>query len=996
MKRLTKYFSRRRATLPLFGSLLTLLATGCADDLDFNRTVALPQGTVLRIPNPGGTASRTTRTGDNDSQIALMENEGRISSLHLFAFDPTTRQLKKSIDLAEAVPADGHLNTHDSHVDYSLAQLLPEGSYHLYLVANLDSYASGWSSPADEDALKDTILDFLDSDGASILMSSSSDDVPALPMACLSSEMDFTGADNTTGNVGQGTVTIEKNKQAIVHADLRFLCAKMRFTILFDASPEGHSASVFGDNRLTLTGATLTDVNHGCTKVSGAATSTDESFSDCAISLSGVEYPGNPATYPTEEQRFVPLPSITPSGDTRAWQGTVYIPENLDSDRRTTLRLTATLDGIDGQELTYELPLVPADDANEELTGIERARAYDITASVTGLHTLRTNMVVVNPWTSQTLNYTISDNVYLDIDATRIESLQAGEEVSIGYSTNAADGLRWDSPKYLTPDGEEIDVFDFETRGGRVYISVNPGLKSEYYPALRDDIDRYRRFHLVAGKIYKAVEIDDLVLNRYMNVTPNVITVGVREIVSSMQYEGSFDIDIESNIGQINLTSANWTSGNDPLYLEIVKPDGSAVAVTVPATFSMESDYPDGELKLRVHYTDLNTSNIDFWDTSHTGSGAFKLRLGVDNEGFTGDDYVNPSTVTVNTVASNDNYIIHFKPGAPWSRAGTDAVQPHIYIYQCLAMPANLTAITGNEYDAQFASKTVGYYDYGMKAALEYSFTGKIAFKGWDNESNLTALKGTKSMDGGFVKLESAKLNIKDNDAANHYYFDYDFMDSYRNGKDIYGHYKCDCENCRKEYANQPGEDNGYNRMWPGIMMEKEPGTDGWWKIELTGIADPGKTLMMWRDGHAMNDGNNGDWAHNRYPKDNEPGVPLFDYPSREGWFDWESKTFLPENPDNRPYDWKSTAVNGMGRIYFENPSGWNPPYVHYWGGASNSSWPGKAMQQDGNGNWYYDIPIGTTGLVFSNNGNNQTPDIDINDEYNTYNSTEATKVTSK
>ena len=497
-------------------------------------------------------------------------------------------------------------------------------------------------------------------------------------------------------------------------------------------------------------------------------------------------------------------------------------------------------------------------------------------------------------------------------------------------------------------------------------------------------------------KIYKAVEIDDLVLNRYMNVTPNVITVGVREIVSSMQYEGSFDIDIESNIGQINLTSANWTSGNDPLYLEIVKPDGSAVAVTVPATFSMESDYPDGELKLRVHYTDLNTSNIDFWDTSHTGSGAFKLRLGVDNEGFTGDDYVNPSTVTVNTVASNDNYIIHFKPGAPWSRAGTDAVQPHIYIYQCLAMPANLTAITGNEYDAQFASKTVGYYDYGMKAALEYSFTGKIAFKGWDNESNLTALKGTKSMDGGFVKLESAKLNIKDNDAANHYYFDYDFMDSYRNGKDIYGHYKCDCENCRKEYANQPGEDNGYNRMWPGIMMEKEPGTDGWWKIELTGIADPGKTLMMWRDGHAMNDGNNGDWAHNRYPKDNEPGVPLFDYPSREGWFDWESKTFLPENPDNRPYDWKSTAVNGMGRIYFENPSGWNPPYVHYWGGASNSSWPGKAMQQDGNGNWYYDIPIGTTGLVFSNNGNNQTPDIDINDEYNTYNSTEATKVTSK
>jgi len=41
--------------------------------------------------------------------------------------------------------------------------------------------------------------------------------------------------------------------------------------------------------------------------------------------------------------------------------------------------------------------------------------------------------------------------------------------------------------------------------------------------------------------------------------------------------------------------------------------------------------------------------------------------------------------------------------------------------------------------------------------------------------------------------------------------------------------------------------------------------------------------------------------------------------------------------------------------------------YIHYWGGASSTTWPGVATIWDSsNGKSYYDVPSGTTGFVFA------------------------------
>ncbi len=61
------------------------------------------------------------------------------------------------------------------------------------------------------------------------------------------------------------------------------------------------------------------------------------------------------------------------------------------------------------------------------------------------------------------------------------------------------------------------------------------------------------------------------------------------------------------------------------------------------------------------------------------------------------------------------------------------------------------------------------------------------------------------------------------------------------------------------------------------------------------------------------------------------------------------------------------TPGDGMV-IYFDNTANWATPYIHYWGGATSSSWPGVAMSKvEGEENiWSYTVPAGTTGILFN------------------------------
>ena len=63
--------------------------------------------------------------------------------------------------------------------------------------------------------------------------------------------------------------------------------------------------------------------------------------------------------------------------------------------------------------------------------------------------------------------------------------------------------------------------------------------------------------------------------------------------------------------------------------------------------------------------------------------------------------------------------------------------------------------------------------------------------------------------------------------------------------------------------------------------------------------------------------------------------------------------------------------------IYFDNTAGWATPYIHYWGGASQSTWPGVAMTPFKGNVWVYVVAEGTTGVLFNagDGDTTKTPD---------------------
>ncbi|MQN16874.1 hypothetical protein [Segatella copri] len=107
-------------------------------------------------------------------------------------------------------------------------------------------------------------------------------------------------------------------------------------------------------------------------------------------------------------------------------------------------------------------------------------------------------------------------------------------------------------------------------------------------------------------------------------------------------------------------------------------------------------------------------------------------------------------------------------------------------------------------------------------------------------------------------------------------------------------------------FFNTDGLNKEYG-YWPGVSMRDDPENEGWKLFELPknqigscGIPganhkEPksGETLIMFNSG----EGNNAQ----RYPYEMEPGVQLFDFKNREGWFVYDPTSNLHEFFESKP-----------------------------------------------------------------------------------------------
>lgn len=645
-----------------------------------------------------------------------------------------------------------------------------------------------------------------------------------LPMSCANSGMMVSyNGDDSYKSVGEQGITVAGGATVKVKADLKFAVAKVRVTMLNDLRPGVTLDNAMLDN---LGGMSL--LMPGTVAGEPGATSMSGPFTEYSY-----------YTLPEMRPDLLKVdvdnmePTEEPAAEGWAWQGTSYVGERLfsKSDEPSTVTLTFS----DSTNKGFII--------GTKGEGVKRSYFYDYVGNSKGEFKLE-----VQPWDPVTIAGALHGPYFLHVDRTGID-IEAGESASIWYESNAP--IECISGTYTPVGGEPIDIYQFSVTDNSISVSVNPKIKAGELEKVKEE-DGWKHFTVKAGTILKQIDVNNLDLHEFLTVDVNSVTIDVREQIASGIYSGSFVIPIRTNLERFRIERVSWegVAGSEVVLCD---PDGSEIE-----NFDILPG-ESGVYNLQVRFNGLN-DGLAFWQS--------RRQLQFTVSGTFADGTAVSETVNVNVLASNEDYIIHlYAPG--WS-------SPHIFVYQTLKLPAD---------HKDFPNGAVG--DGVGNAALEYSFTGGAAFKGWNVTTdgiNYNNPNDDKVYDGinYFYTFSEGSISagnwVVGQSDWRHHYYDMDFCASYRA--------TVDCDQCK---------DINNSRLWPGIKMQSEG--DGWWVFRLPGIATPGNALIMFTDATTKHDAN----GTNRYPGSNEPGVPLFDYPSREGYFSVGSGSthqFSPTRPD--------------------------------------------------------------------------------------------------
>lgn len=466
-------------------------------------------------------------------------------------------------------------------------------------------------------------------------------------------------------------------------------------------------------------------------------------------------------------------------------------------------------------------------------------------------------------------------------------------------------------------------------------------------------------FHLQAGSLMKRIEIQNLNLDPYLKVTPQTIIIDTRERYTSGEDNPLFNITFETNVRPTDdgvsliMTDIKALSGGIADALELNNPKNYKSL----GNNKFELNEQEGHFVLNCY--DIITGN-EFWNKNSEYELKFTLTISREDDENNKEPLVVEKTVVIKVRPFSGNYIIHFRDNTkPW-------MEPHIYIFQDLTLPSDMTVMDnqGNETRYEHAGRIVGYVEdnptsgWQWNAAVQYVFTNNLSFRGWygnhkaimndkgeyeplegneyggpeinnpwakatwtDTYQNLSTYPGGLNSTMGFVMFgDPISSNYEGHDRSlwNYQYsytnvdkipdnlnedrwqrynykvnFNYDHEQSW----DYWG-----CQNCQ---GLSPDYNKGGNRFYTGISLEREE--DGWWKYTLTGVAQPGRSVVIFANWHEPWMEIERDYRAEdyRWPGDYEAGLPLFDFEDNEGWFLFDGNT---TNADQKFTDDKPVA----------------------------------------------------------------------------------------
>lgn len=221
--------------LSLVSWFILLVTVSCSDELGGERA-PISSESNLHVLVPTVLSSRGTRADDASGlpTYNATVDECQINDLTLYAF-PTGNGNEGKL-LVETLPAPLATMMVEPHVANYQLNIEP-GTYHIYVVANMNKVLSGKTIQTEND-LKKIVLDYRPTS------------TTGMPV-CTNIPMIYEPEKDATGNLAETEIKAAGKKYTEVAANLKFTCVKVKLNLIFDPK-DAEVATNFGGKTFSI------------------------------------------------------------------------------------------------------------------------------------------------------------------------------------------------------------------------------------------------------------------------------------------------------------------------------------------------------------------------------------------------------------------------------------------------------------------------------------------------------------------------------------------------------------------------------------------------------------------------------------------------------------------------------------------------------------------------------------------------------------------------
>lgn len=851
--------------LSLVSWFILLVTVSCSDELGGERA-PISSESNLHVLVPTVLSSRGTRADDASGlpTYNATVDECQINDLTLYAF-PTGNGNDGKL-LVETLPAPLATMMVEPHVANYQLNIEP-GTYHIYVVANMNKVLSGQPIKTENDLKK-------------IVLGYEVGKEPGMPVST-NIPMIYEPKD-VNGDIIDTKIEKSGKKYTEVAANLKFTCVKVKLNLIMDPTASdnlyGKSYSITDIAAQKLSPSTTLSWNGKFTQSESDVTSvyatgmdnTIYSSSSTGEASTGCYYQNGEYTI-NEDNKDVANEDVVKIADAykdkgtpipanfKQWlfQGTYYLPERYISkaEEQSVLKISGKVNNSNKNQ--YTIKLGHKQNASDALPTFPRGTYYEITGKLKSYGDMDLDCdVKVDDWKPVEINADFYHTTLWVNKAEAEVSSTKSDTISYKSSETVVDFGCIDT-KTVGETNQDIIVVT-KRDGNNIIFGINPVIPIDKFPKnSAGKREGTARVYLMANNIKKYINV-------HYDVTP-YFKVSPKDVV------------------------IYW--GKDP--------DGQQA---LEKHFVVETNL--GGLKAYQNINGTLTEKAS-GSTAQVGDAPSRLNISYDNTPGADGKYLMKVTETKNPVTTT--------------------------VYNFTLSPLN--QISGDKVASQEVTVTVkpefGPYRIYMRAINNIC--------NWDGNED-----GTANLDVVFAeqKTEYTGINGSYNDNYNFNWYDgwtANYVSKDENNEDN-KHIQNGRHHMYMYTQRGDNKDNSttvdagayvwiFSEKFPGDKMTGDVNNAGWYYKDMEFNANskyaenkaegttkqikPGQTLVIFGTGENHGNGKTGCTPH-RFPHTMDPGIPLFNYEDREGWYLYDPTCI----PYYRVYDDKPTIINVDYVIY--------------------------------------------------------------------------------